>query len=43
MQINGCPWIYTDAVSFALMKRLKIKKAFSFDKHFMISGFANIP
>ena len=34
---------YTDAVSFALMKKLKIRKAFSFDKHFVIAGFANTP
>jgi uncharacterized protein len=34
---------YTDAVSFALMKRLKIKNAFSFDKHFVIAGFLNLP
>ena len=34
---------YTDAVSFALMRKLNIKKAFSFDKHFVIAGFANIP
>ena len=34
---------YADAVSFALMKRLKIKNAFSFDKHFVIAGFVNLP
>ncbi len=34
---------YTDAVSFAIMKELKIKKAFCFDKHFMTAGFAKIP
>ena len=34
---------YTDAVSFAIMKRQKIKKAFCFDKHFMIAGFVSIP
>ncbi len=34
---------YTDAVSFVIMKRQKIKKAFSFDKHFLIAGFVNIP
>jgi uncharacterized protein len=34
---------YTDAVCFALMKRHKITKAFSFDKHFVIAGFTNIP
>lgn len=33
---------YTDAVSFALMKRQKIRKAFCFDKHFLTAGFENI-
>lgn len=30
---------YTDAVSFALMNNMGIKKAFSFDKHFITAGF----
>jgi len=34
---------YTDAVSFAIMKRQKIKKAFTFDKHFVTAGFNVIP
>jgi hypothetical protein len=34
---------YTDAVSFAIMKREKIKKAFCFDKHFKTAGFLKIP
>ena len=34
---------YTDAVSFALMKRQKIRKAFCFDKHFLIAGFTALP
>jgi len=34
---------YTDAVSFVVMKRQKIKKAFSFDKHFLIAGFVSVP
>ena len=34
---------YTDAVSFAIMKRQRIKKAFSLDKHFAIAGFINLP
>ena len=33
---------YTDAVSFAIMKKQKIKKAFCFDKHFLIAGFESI-
>lgn len=34
---------YTDAVSFAMMKKQKIKEAFSFDKHFLTMGFIKIP
>ena len=34
---------YTDAVSFAIMKKQKIKKAFCFDKHFRTAGFESIP
>lgn len=34
---------YTDAVSFVIMKRQKIKKAFCFDKHFVTAGFINVP
>jgi uncharacterized protein len=34
---------YTDAVSFVIMKRQGIKKAFSFDMHFVIAGFMNLP
>ena len=30
---------YVDAVSFAIMKELDIKEAFTFDKHFSIAGF----
>ena len=33
---------YTDAVSFVIMKRRKIKKSFSFDRHFVTAGFTNI-
>jgi predicted nucleic acid-binding protein len=33
---------YTDAVSFVMMKRQKIKRAFCFDKHFVIAGFGNV-
>jgi len=33
---------YTDAVSFSIMKRQKIKKAFSFDKHFLSAGFTAV-
>lgn len=34
---------YTDAVSFVIMKRQRIKKAFCFDKHFLIAGFVSVP
>jgi len=34
---------YTDAVSFVIMKKQKIKKAFSFDKHFQTMGFIGLP
>ena len=34
---------YTDAVSFVIMKREKIRKAFSFDKHFLTIGFLMVP
>ncbi len=34
---------YTDSVSFVVMRRLKIKKAFCFDKHFSTAGFPVIP
>lgn len=34
---------YTDAVSFVIMKRQKMSKAFCFDKHFVAAGFTNIP
>jgi predicted nucleic acid-binding protein len=33
---------YTDAVSFVIMKRQKVRKAFCFDKHFLIAGFESI-
>lgn len=33
---------YTDAVSFAVMKRNRIAEAFSFDTHFMTAGFSLI-
>ena len=30
---------FTDCISFALMKREKINRAFSFDRHFKFAGF----
>ena len=34
---------YADAVSFAVMKRYKIRIAFCFDKHFTTAGFESVP
>lgn len=34
---------YTDAVSFAIMNKRNILKAFSLDRHFLTAGFVNIP
>lgn len=34
---------YADAVSFVIMNRHKIKRSFSFNKHFVTAGFTNIP
>jgi predicted nucleic acid-binding protein len=34
---------FTDAVSFALMKRRGIRAAFAFDRHFAAAGFTLVP
>ena len=34
---------FTDCISFVLMKRGKINRVFSFDKHFELAGFQAIP
>ncbi len=33
----------TDCISFAVMKRLKIKTALTFDRHFLQAGFEKKP
>ena len=33
---------FTDYLSFALMKRNRIRKAFTFDKHYKIAGFETL-
>ena len=35
-------WSFTDCVSFAVMKRLRIVEAFAFDEHFHQFGFATV-
>jgi predicted nucleic acid-binding protein len=40
---NGKTWSFTDCTSFALMRELNIKEAFSFDKHFNQAGFNILP
>lgn len=37
------PFSLTDAVSFALMKKMNITEAFTFDVHFTIAGFIKLP
>ncbi len=34
---------FTDCISFALMKREKIPRVFSFDRHFKLAGFILLP
>ena len=34
---------FTDCVSFVLMKRRKLRRAFTFDQHFRIAGFEAVP
>ena len=33
---------FTDCVSFALMRKNRIRKAFTFDQHFLFAGFEPI-
>lgn len=34
---------FTDCVSFALMRRYRLGRAFSFDRHFLAAGFEVLP
>ena len=34
---------FTDCLSFVIMNRLKIKKVFTFDRHFSYAGFEVVP
>jgi len=34
---------FTDCISFVLMKRERIRRVFSFDRHFQLAGFHAIP
>ena len=34
---------FTDAVSFALMRRHRIRRVFTFDRHFALAGFEAVP
>jgi predicted nucleic acid-binding protein len=34
---------FTDALSFALMRRRRIDRAFTFDRHFRFAGFTMVP
>ena len=34
---------FTDCISFVLMKREKIRRVFSFDRHFEVAGFDRVP
>lgn len=34
---------FTDCTSFAMMRRLKVKRVFTFDKHFEKAGFKILP
>jgi hypothetical protein len=40
---NDQDFSYTDAVSFEVMKRHGIERAFSFDRHFHTAGFSLLP
>jgi predicted nucleic acid-binding protein len=41
-QYRDKEWSFTDCTSFALMQRLEIRKAFSFDRHFRQFGLGAV-
>lgn len=43
IKYNDQDFSYADSVSFAIMRKEKIRKAFCFDKHFLTAGFESIP
>ena len=36
-------WGFTDCTSFAIMEKMNIKTAFTFDKHYKQAGFNTLP
>jgi predicted nucleic acid-binding protein len=40
---NDQPFTFVDALNFVVMKKIKIFKVFTFDRHFNIIGFVNLP
>lgn len=40
---NDQPFTFVDALNFAVMGRVQILKVFTFDHHFNIIGFVNLP
>ncbi len=42
-QAEDKEWSFTDCVSFALMRRLNLNSAFTFDPHFQQAGFELVP
>jgi uncharacterized protein len=41
-QYDDKDFSFTDAISFAIMERLNLKLAFSFDRHFAQYGFTTL-
>ena len=37
------PFSYVDACSFAVMRRLRLRRAFALDVHFEVAGFELLP